>query len=92
MFLFANIKINFYLCSAFENINAGINNLLKNKVMEETTVKIELGKEDLQLASTEVIKHLTLNPPTDEECTTAYYMGVQMLFDVLESTFKDKKE
>ena len=32
--------------------------------MNETTVKIELGKEDLQLASTEVIKHLTLNPPT----------------------------
>ena len=56
--------------------------------MNETTVKIELDKEDLQLASTEVIKHLTLNPPTEEECTTAYYMGVQMLFDVLESTFK----
>ena len=60
--------------------------------MEETKVTIELGKEDLQLAFTEVIKHLTLNPPTDEECTTAYYMGVQVLFDVLESTFKDKKE
>ena len=59
--------------------------------MNETTVKIESGKEDLQLASTEVIKHLTLNPPTDEECTTAYYLGVEMLFDVLESTFKDKK-
>ena len=37
----------------------------------EETVKIELGKENLQLASTEVIKHLILNPPTDEECTTA---------------------
>lgn len=60
--------------------------------MEETKVTIELGKEDLQLASTEVIKHLTLNPPTDEECTTAYYMGVQVLFDVLESTFNDKNE
>ena len=56
--------------------------------MQETTVKIELGKTDLQIASTEVIKHLTLNPPVEEECTTAYYMGVQMLFDVLESTFK----
>ena len=56
--------------------------------MQETTVKIELGKTDLQLASTEVIKHLILNPPVEEECTTAYYMGVQMLFDVLESTFK----
>ena len=55
--------------------------------MEETTVKIELGKADLQFATTEVIRQLTLNPPTDEECTTAYYMGVQMLFDVLESTF-----
>ena len=60
--------------------------------MNETTVKIALSKTDLQLASTEVIKHLTLNPPTEEECTTAYYMGVQVLFDVLESTFKDKKE
>ena len=60
--------------------------------MNETTVKIELGKTDLQLASTEVIKHLTLNPPVVEECTTAYFMGVEMLFDVLESTFKDKKE
>ena len=60
--------------------------------MNETTVKIELGKTDLQLASTEVIKHLTLNPPSEEECTTAYFMGVEMLFDVLESTFKDKKE
>ena len=57
--------------------------------MEETTVKIDLGKADLQLASTEVIKHLTLNPPEEEECTTAYYMGVQMLFEVLESTFKN---
>ena len=60
--------------------------------MQETTVKIDLGKTDLQLASTEVIKHLALNPPVEEECTTAYFMGVEMLFDVLESTFKDKKE
>ena len=60
--------------------------------MEETTVKIELGKEDLQYATIGVIKQLTLNPPTVEDCTTAYYMGVQVLFDVLESTFKDKKE
>ena len=57
--------------------------------MNETTVKIEMGKTDLQLASTEVIKHLTLNHPTEEECTTAYYMGVQVLFDVLESTYKN---
>lgn len=60
--------------------------------MEETTVKIELGKKDLQYATIGVIKQLTFNPPTDEECTTAYYMGVQVLFDVLESTLKDKKE
>lgn len=57
--------------------------------MRETTVKIELGKTDLQLASTEVIKHLALNPPVEEECTTAYFMGVEMLFDVLESTFNN---
>ena len=57
--------------------------------MQETTVKIDLGKTDLQLASTEVIKHIILNPPAEEECTTAYFMGVEMLFDVLESTFKN---
>ena len=43
--------------------------------MRETTVKIELGKTDLQLASTEVIKRLALNPPVEEECTTAYFMA-----------------
>lgn len=58
--------------------------------MQETKVTIELGKEDLQLATTGVIKQLTLNPPTAEEFDTTYYMGVQVLFDVLESTFKDK--
>ena len=60
--------------------------------MNETTVKIELGKEDLQYATIGVIKQLMFNPPIVEDCTTAYYMGVQVLFDVLESTFKDKKE
>ena len=60
--------------------------------MQETTVKIELGKEDLQLATIGVIKQLLFNPPIVEDRTTAYYMGVQVLFDVLESTFKDKKE
>ena len=60
--------------------------------MQETTVKIELGKEDLQYATIGLIKQLTFNPPIAEDRTTAYYMGVQVLFDVLESTFKDKKE
>ena len=60
--------------------------------MQETTVKIELGKEDLQYATIGVIKQLMFNPPSVEDRTTAYYMGVQVLFDVLESTFKDKKE
>lgn len=60
--------------------------------MKEIKVTIELGKEDLQLATTGVIKQLTLNPPTAEECDTAYYMGVQVLFDVLDSTFKDKRK
>ena len=60
--------------------------------MQETTVKIELGKEDLQYATIGLIKQLTFNPPIVEDRTAAYYMGVQVLFDVLESTFKDKKE
>ena len=57
--------------------------------MQETTVKIELGKEDLQYATIGVIKQLMFNPPIVEDCTTAYYMGVQVLFDVLESTFNN---
>ena len=60
--------------------------------MEETKVTIELTPEELQYATIGVIKQLTFNPPTVEDRTTAYYMGVQVLFDVLESTFKDKKE
>ena len=58
--------------------------------MQETTVKIELGKEDLQYATIGVIKQLTFNPPIVEDRATAYYMGVQVLFDVLEATFNDK--
>ena len=57
--------------------------------MEETTVKIELGKEDLQYATIGVIKQLAFNPPIVEDRTTAYDMGVQVLFDVLESTLKN---
>ena len=60
--------------------------------MQDTTVKIEFGIEDLQYATIGLIKQLTFNPPIVEDRTTAYYMGVQVLFDVLESTFKDKKE
>lgn len=55
--------------------------------MEETTIKIELGKTDF--ASAKVLKHLTLNSPMDGACTTSYYRGVQVLFDVLESTFEN---
>lgn len=58
--------------------------------MQETKVTIDMGKEDLQFATTGVIRQLTLNPPAAEDCNNAYYMGVQVLFDVLESTFKDK--
>ena len=60
--------------------------------MEETTVKIELGKEELQYATIGVIKQLMFNPPIVEDRTSAYYMGVQVLFDVLESTLNDKNE
>ena len=60
--------------------------------MEETKVTIELNQEELQYATIGVIKQLMFNPPIVEDRTTAYYMGVQVLFDLLESTFKDKKE
>lgn len=56
--------------------------------MEETTVTIELGKDDIRLAAISVLKHLMLYPPAEYECDSAYYMGVQVIFDVLESTFK----
>lgn len=58
--------------------------------MQEPKVTIELGKEDLRFATIGVIKQLAFNPPAVEDCTTAYYMGMQVLFNVLESTFKDK--
>ena len=60
--------------------------------MNETTVTIELNQEELQYATIGLIKQLTFNPPIVEDRTSVYYMGVQVLFDVLESTFKDKKE
>jgi hypothetical protein len=57
--------------------------------MRQTKVTIELGKEDLRLAATSVIEYLTLYPPFSEERSVGFDMGVQLLFDVLKSTFKD---
>ena len=39
--------------------------------MQETTVKIEVGKEDLQYATIGVTKQPTFNPPIVEDRTTA---------------------
>lgn len=55
--------------------------------MEETTVTIDMGKDDLQLTTTSVLEYLRIYPPFDEERNTAFYIGVQMLYDILKSTF-----
>lgn len=53
----------------------------------QTTVTIDMDKVSLQLAATAVIEHLTMYPPTEEERTTEYSMGIQILFDCLKATF-----
>lgn len=55
--------------------------------MEETTVTIDLDKDDIRLATTSVLEYLSIYPPSDEERNIAFCMGVQMLYDILKSTF-----
>ncbi len=53
----------------------------------QTTVTIDMDKASLQLAATAVIEHLAMYPPNEEERTTEYSMGMQILFDCLRATF-----
>ena len=57
----------------------------------QTNVTIDMDKDTLQLAVTSVIEHLSLYPPTEEEQTTEYSLGLQVLFDCLRATFDLKK-
>lgn len=58
---------------------------------QQTNVTIDMDKDTLQLAVTSVIEHLSLYPPTEEEQTTGYSLGLQVLFDCLRSTLKLKQ-
>ena len=54
---------------------------------QQTKVTIDMDKGTLQLAVTSVIEHLSIYPPTEEEQTTEYSLGLQVLFDCLRATF-----
>ena len=58
---------------------------------QQTNVTIDMDKDTLQLAVTSVIEHLSLYPPTEEENTIGYSLGLQVLFDCLRSTLKLKQ-
>ena len=58
---------------------------------QQTNVTIDMDKDTLQLAVTSVIEHLSLYPPTEEENTMWYSLGLQVLFDCLRSTLKLKQ-
>ena len=59
--------------------------------MEQTTIALPMGKQDIQQAVTAIIEELTLNPFQMDEHTEkqqiAYNMGMSILFETLRSTF-----
>ncbi len=52
--------------------------------MEETTVTIDLGKDDIRIAATSVLEYLSIYPPMEDERNIDFNMGVQMLYDISE--------
>lgn len=58
---------------------------------QQTNVTIDMDKDTLQLAVTSVIEYLSIYPPTEEERTIEYGLGLQVLFDCLRSTLKLKQ-
>lgn len=58
---------------------------------QQTNVTIDMDKETLQLAVTSVIEYLSIYPPTEEERTIEYSLGLQVLFDCLRLTLKLKQ-
>lgn len=54
----------------------------------QVTVIIDMGKETMQRATTAVIEHLALYPPSVEDHNTEFCLGLQVLFDCLRSTFE----
>ncbi len=53
----------------------------------EITVTIGMDKESMQHAVTAIIEHFAINPPSEEEHTTDFCLGMQILFDCLKATF-----
>lgn len=56
-------------------------------MVRQTNVTIDMDKDTLQHAVMSVIEHLSLYPPTEEEHTIEYGLGLQVLFDCLRATF-----
>lgn len=54
---------------------------------QQTNVTIDMDKDTLQRAVTSVIEHLSIYPPTEEEHTMEYSLGLQVLFNCLRATF-----
>lgn len=54
----------------------------------EFTVTIGMDKESMQHAATAIIEHLSAYPPSEDEHTTDFCLGMQILFDCLKATFK----
>ena len=54
----------------------------------QVTVTIDMDKETMQRATTAVIEHLALFPPSVEVHNTEFCLGLQVLFDCLKSTFE----
>lgn len=54
---------------------------------QETTVTIGMDKESMQHAATAIIEHLAIYPPSEDEHTTEFCLGMQILFDCLKATF-----
>lgn len=44
--------------------------------MEETTVTIDLGKDDIRIAATSVLEYLSIYPPMEDERNIEFNMGV----------------
>lgn len=51
--------------------------------MEQTTITLPMDATTLRHGIIGVLRYLCTNPPSDEDFTIDYCIGVNMLFDVL---------
>lgn len=57
--------------------------------MEQTTITLSMDATTLRHGIIGVLRYLCTNPPSDEDFTTDYCIGVNMLFDVMNGTNHD---